>query len=77
MKYDKKFKEKALKLSDKIGLKKAAEELNVEYCTLSSWRGRRDKNLKKRNMELELEIASLRRANEMLKDALRFFTDLP
>ena len=38
MKYDKEFKEQALKLSDEIGIKKAAEKLGVKYHTLAGWR---------------------------------------
>jgi transposase len=36
--YDQKFKEEALKQSDDIGLKKASEQLNLNYGTLSGWR---------------------------------------
>lgn len=39
--YDQKFKEEALKLSDDIGLKKACEQLNLNYGTLSGWRKQR------------------------------------
>ena len=85
MKYSKEFKEEALKLSDEIGLKKAAQQLGIQYYTLSDWRSNRnaaekaqkyqmsDEELKKRNLELERENAELRKANEILKDALGFF----
>ena len=33
MKYSKEFKEEALKLSDEIGLKKAAQQLGIQYYT--------------------------------------------
>ena len=33
--YDQNFKEEALKLSDDIGIKKACEQLNLNYGTLS------------------------------------------
>ena len=36
--YDKSFKEEALKLSDKIGVTKAAAQLGIPYYTLSNWR---------------------------------------
>ncbi|WP_276693207.1 transposase [Ruminococcus callidus] len=67
MKYSKEFKEEALKLSDDIGLKKAAQQLGIQYYTLSDWRSKRneairnqkyqmsDEELKKRNLELERE----------------------
>ena len=37
-KYSKEFKEEALKLSDEIGVKKAAEQLGLQYYTLADWR---------------------------------------
>ena len=42
MKYSKEFKEEALKLSDEIGLKKAAQQLGIRYYTLSDWRTKRN-----------------------------------
>ena len=36
--YSKEFKEEALKLSDEIGVKKAAQQLGVAYYTLADWR---------------------------------------
>ena len=42
MKYNKEFKEEALKLSDEIGLKKAAQQLGIQYYTLSDWRTKRN-----------------------------------
>ena len=41
MKYSKEFKEEALKLSDEIGVKKAAQQLGIQYYTLSDWRSKR------------------------------------
>ena len=85
MKYSKEFKEEALKLSDEIGLKKAAQQLGIQYYTLSDWRSKRnaavkakkyqmsDEELTQRNLELERENAELRKANDILKDALVFF----
>ncbi len=35
--YDENFKIEALKLSDDIGVKKACEQLNVNYGTLAGW----------------------------------------
>ncbi|MFO7296729.1 MAG: transposase [Bacillus thermozeamaize] len=87
--YDKAFKEEAVSLSNEIGPKKAAEQLGVSYYTLQDWRKQRalhgdgafvgsgrayasaDKTA--REIELEREINELRRANEILKDALAFF----
>ena len=85
MKYSKEFKEEALKLSDEIGVRKAAQQLGIQYYTLSDWRSKRsaaakakknqmsDEVLKQRNLELERENAELRKANDILKDALGFF----
>ena len=36
--YDKSFKEESLKLSDEIGVTKAAAQLGIPYYTLSNWR---------------------------------------
>lgn len=78
MKYSKEFKDEAIKLSDEIGLKKAAQQLGIQYYTLSDWRSKRnaairnkkyqmsDEELKKRNLELERENAELRKANDIL-----------
>ena len=44
--YDQKFKEEALKLSDDIRFKKAGEQLNLNYGTLSGWRKQRVKKNK-------------------------------
>jgi len=81
--YDQKFKGEALKLSDDIGLKKACEQLNLNYGTLSGWRKQRVKQSrtkKKTDDEVQEELARLKdevkeltSVNEILKDALDFF----
>ena len=81
--YSKEFKEEALKLSDEIGVKKAAQQLGIAYYTLADWRSiRRNTPPVKplsaeeqamRIRELERENAELKSANEILKDALGFF----
>ena len=38
VKYNKEFKEQALLLSDEIGVKKAAEQLGINYYTIADWR---------------------------------------
>jgi len=85
MKYNKEFKQEALKLSDEIGVKKAAEQLGLRYYTIADWRKNRraaaavakpmltDAELLIRNSELERQNAELQRANDILKDALGFF----
>lgn len=82
--YSKEFKAEALKLSDELGVKKAAAQLGLPYYTLADWRNNRkyaepepelsEVELKIRNRELERENAELRVANEILKDALCFFS---
>jgi len=85
MNYSKEFKDEALKLSDEIGIKKAAEQLGLKYYTLAEWRKNRkaklsepinhltDTEAKARIRELEKRNAELERANDILKDALGFF----
>lgn len=85
MNYSKEFKIEALKLSDEIGVKKAAQQLVIQYYTLADWRKNRkakankvksemsDEEVRRRNLELEKENAELKRANDILKDALGFF----
>jgi len=87
-KYDKQFKEEAVKLAKEVGLKKASEELGVSYHTLSGWKNKeriygegahigsgnkREEKGKERETELEKEVMRLKRANEILKGALSFF----
>ena len=79
--YSKEFKEEALKLSDEIGVKKAAQQLGIAYYTLADWRSIRRNTPpakmlsveEQRIRELEREVAELQKANEILKDALGFF----
>ncbi len=82
--YSKEFKKQALKLSDEIGLKKASEQLGVNYGTLSGWRKARKRNkslspdpdtspLTEREKQLMKENQELKEANDILKDALGFF----
>lgn len=78
-KYSKEFKKEALKLSDEIGVKKAAQQLGLNYYTLADWRKLRkseslpESEAQKRIRQLEKENAELQRANDILKDALGFF----
>ena len=90
MTYEKSFKEEAVRRSDEIGVKKAAEQLGVPYYTLADWRQQRKQfsaqayvgsghkrvsaNPKEQELyELRKEVAELRRANEILQEALGFF----
>ena len=82
--YTKEFREQAILLSDEIRVKKAAEQLGTVNSTLVDWRKRRntmrkDKQnvssepLTEREKQLMKEIAELKEANEILKDAMSFF----
>jgi transposase IS3/IS911 family protein len=81
--YSKEFKEEALKLSDEIGVKKAAQQLGIAYYTLADWRSIRRNTPPAKTLsaeeqtirirELEREVSELRTANDILKDALGFF----
>lgn len=90
MTYEKSFKEEAARLSDEIGVKKAAKQLGVPYYILVDWRQDRKRystqayvgSRHKRALadpkehefyELRKENAELRRANEILQEALGFF----
>lgn len=44
--YDKEFRERALRLSDEFGIKKASEQLGAVYGTLADWRKKRVMNKK-------------------------------
>ena len=88
--YDKQFKEEAVRLAHEIGTRRAAEQLGISYHTLTSWRRSKQEHgntafvgsghsyrttagLTPREQELQREVDELRRANEILKDALGFF----
>jgi transposase len=83
--YDKEFREQALRLSDEVGIKKASEQLGVVYGTLADWRKKRVKNSNSKKeatdnpedeiSKLKKEISELHRANSILKDALGFFVE--
>ena len=42
MTYDNTFRIEAVKLSDEVGVKKAAEQLGIPYYTLTTWRSKRN-----------------------------------
>lgn len=90
--YDKQFKEEAVRLAKEIGTRRAAEQLGLSYHTLSDWRQNKQAHgeaafvgsgkayvqthgMTPREIELQRENEELRRANEILKDALGFFAN--
>lgn len=91
-KYDKEFKKESVKLSDEIGVKQAAAQLGISYYSLAEWRQKRkafgvhafvgsgifrDAPLSDNERRLIKEIAELRKANEIPKNALFFFRQRP
>ena len=79
--YSREFREEAISLADEIGPKKAAQQLVINYATLIDWRKKRKTKTEKEKStaepktveELQKEIAELKKANDILKDALGFF----
>lgn len=79
--YSKEFKAEAIRLSDEIGVKKAAVQLGIPYYTLADWRNRSkhkpkeevvmsEEELRIRYRELESEIRSVifvQRVNDQIK----------
>ena len=73
-------------LSDEIGVKKACEQLNVNYGTLAGWRKQRVKKHKERKstdadiqreiIRLKKEIAGLKSANEIQDQFGTFVAEL-
>ena len=74
MRYSKEFKEQAIKLSDEIGVKQACAQLGLVYATLADWRKsyNRERILRQKTSE---DNPELREANNILKDAFRFFVN--
>ena len=66
--YSKEFKEEALKLSDEIGVKKAAQQLGVAYYTLADWR-----SIRRNTPPAKTPSAEEQTIRNILKDALGFF----
>lgn len=89
MTYSTEFKKQALKLSDEIGPGQAAIQLGISYGTLTDWRKSYNRQriegrpaeqeegapLTEREKKLLKENAELKEANNILKDAFRFFVN--
>ena len=77
MTYEKSFKEEAVRLSDEIGVKKAAEQLGISNNTLTDWRYKQKRHgsqayvgsghKRKSNDPKEQEIYELRKENAELR----------
>lgn len=85
MTYEKGFKEEAVKLSDEIGIKKAAAQLGVPYYTIAEWRQQRSRYGKAAYVgsghkqmteeEKDRRIHELERANAELEKANEILKD--
>ncbi len=77
MTYEKSFKEEAVRLSEEIGVKKAAEQLGIPYNTLSDWRQKQKRHGSQAHVgsghkrmpddPKEQEICELRKENAELR----------
>ena len=87
-KYDRHFKEEAVKLAMETSVRRAAESLGISEYTLRNWKesarhrpdnpfiGSGNKYISIADAEkaaMQKEIKELKRANEILKEALGFF----
>jgi len=85
MSYDKQFREEALKLSDEVGVRKAAEQLGIKPHTLYDWRSQRIKygddafvgsgNSRKLSDPRERRIYELEKENRELQKANEILKD--
>ena len=84
--YEQSFRIEAVKLAKEIGTSKAARELGIPENTLSTWIHRDKKGeleptpqssltLAQENKRLEREIREVKRANQILKEAMAFFVE--
>ena len=76
--YDTQFKEEALRLVEEVGMTKAADQLGVSPWTMREWRKKKEAYGEQAyvgsgHKEQQKELQELRRANEILKEALGFF----
>ena len=84
-KYSKEFKVEALKLSDEIGVKRAASQLGLPYYTLADWRNRNRNSIlgipeiKQSSglseTEREIRMRELERENAELRNANEILKD--
>lgn len=82
-KYSKEAKERAIRLSDEIGIRDASKQLGYPYETVKSWRKSRSRKglftsesvytfpLTEREKNLLNENIELRKLNELLQDVIR------
>lgn len=80
------FKREAVELSRKIGITKAAEELDVDSATLRNWRLKEESRgstsekksyseLERENRKLTKEIGYLKEINKVLKKSTAIFSN--
>ncbi len=76
MKYSKEFKEEALKLSDEIGLKKAAQQLGIQYYTGLIHRCRRPHGITKADTETQNRENLIKRNFTSASPLKKLLTDI-
>lgn len=86
MKYTKEFKNKAIKLSDEIGVANAAKQLNIPFNTLADWRKKDRKKSSGKDYgkipkaeltrELEQKDHELEQKDQIIKDLQKEIEDL-
>lgn len=85
-KYSPEFKDRALALSDKVGVPQAAIDLSIPSSMLYSWRTKRDQSGQPHEfrklqeaemMRLKRENARLEEENSFLKKAAAYFAKTP
>ena len=71
--YSKEFKEEALKLSDEIGVKKAAQQLGIAYYTLADWRSIRRNTPPAKTLSAEEQSIRIRELERENAELFRFW----
>ncbi len=88
-KYSEEFKLEAVKLSDEVGPKQAAQDLGIGFSTLNNWRSRIKEtgtvskssdikksyeDLEKENRKLKKELGYMKQINDVLKKSTAIFS---
>ena len=79
IRYDKEFKQEAVKLCEEAGVPTASKQLGVSRNTLYTWIRRNNESTPNyatsEEVKLRKEVRELKKANEILKAALGFFAE--
>ena len=78
--YSQEFKDQAVKLSEDVGVKKAADQLGISVNTLACWRQKKKRMpdgksfvISEHEKQMQKQIDELKEENEILRAAMRFF----